>query len=220
MQEAAIVEVPFYDGVLAGVVADGEVLFALKPICEALGIDYEAQRQRVVRVTWARSRLIHTTCRNGKRYRMTCVDRATFVMWLLTLNADRLRPDARAQIHRYQRACADSMRTLTFEMVAAPPVEYVAKKLFVYFFHDVAASQIKIGSTGDVGTRVGGLESQSGRPLKVLGVVAGAGVVEERELHVKFAALRRRGEWFEAAPELLSYIREVAKPFRRAKLKR
>src|SRR5262249_6006144 len=48
---------------------------------------------------------------------------------------------------------------------------------------------------------------QTGTPLvlKLLAAVPG-GATEEAELHQRFTALRERGEWFLAAPELLAFI--------------
>lgn len=45
--------------------------------------------------------------------------------------------------------------------------------------------------------------------LKVLATITNAPAGLEQQLHEKFAALRVRGEWFRAEPELLAYIESL-----------
>jgi hypothetical protein len=54
---------------------------------------------------------------------------------------------------------------------------------------------------------------RSGNPtqLRLLAVVPGGREVEQ-ELHARFSHLRRRGEWFDRAPELLAEIERLANP--------
>ena len=39
--------IKFHDAELTGVETNGEIFIALKPICEAIGIDWERQRERL-----------------------------------------------------------------------------------------------------------------------------------------------------------------------------
>jgi hypothetical protein len=73
----------------------------------------------------------------------------------------------------------------------------------VYFIE--GAGLVKIGVATDVGARFRGLCNSCPVPLTLLGHCAGT-LDDEAEWHRRFAHLRRHGEWFEPAPELLAEI--------------
>ena len=78
---------------------------------------------------------------------------------------------------------------------------------------------IKIGVSDDVRARFRALLSASPYELIPLGYIPGDpdGVDElEERLHIRFALLRHRGEWFRAEPDLLEFIAEHAQPIRDA----
>ena len=80
----------------------------------------------------------------------------------------------------------------------------------VYFIQSGGDSgKIKIGVSRGVRSRLAALQTSSGEPLRLLATVPGDRELE-RELHRKFAAHRRSGEWFDAAPPLLSFIRTLS----------
>lgn len=64
---------------------------ALRPVCEALGLDFSSQRHRLKRKTWA-CVVIMTTQMPGddQRRDVTFLDRRTFTMWLATIDTGRL----------------------------------------------------------------------------------------------------------------------------------
>lgn len=65
---------------------------ALRPVCEALGLDFSGQQQRLQRQSWAVVCMTHThtTGADGKTYEMMLIDRRTFTMWLATIDTGRL----------------------------------------------------------------------------------------------------------------------------------
>jgi DNA-binding XRE family transcriptional regulator len=65
---------------------------------------------------------------------------------------------------------------------------------------------IKIGKTRCIKTSMRG---QTSEPLILLKVVDGYSK-EEKQLHEKFASLRKHGEWFSASEELLDYIESLS----------
>lgn len=77
----------------------------------------------------------------------------------------------------------------------------------IYFIQAEGVGHIKIGFTADedVLVRLADLQTGSPVPLRVLGTTPGA-VVEEKNLHRRFAAHRVHGEWFRPVPELLALI--------------
>lgn len=82
-------------------------------------------------------------------------------------------------------------------------------KLYVYFIRDEETGLIKIGQSKQPKTRQISLQRQVKGKLNILCTIEDDLPLELR-LHQRFASLRRRGEWFEANPELMSYIEEHA----------
>lgn len=81
----------------------------------------------------------------------------------------------------------------------------------IYFIQHTEDNYIKIGVSGDTHQRVPQLRREYGRSLKVLGVMDGNRQIEQ-ELHRRFKADRRFGEWFKPSEELLAFIAENARP--------
>jgi hypothetical protein len=76
----------------------------------------------------------------------------------------------------------------------------------VYFIR--AGDAVKIGMSGDVRTRIRTLRTMSPVPIELIGVIPGGREVEA-DLHRMWANLRLHGEWFRAAPILLSHIEDL-----------
>jgi excisionase family DNA binding protein len=76
----------------------------------------------------------------------------------------------------------------------------------VYFIQDGEGGPIKIGTTGDLYSRLDSLQTANARNLKLLGYQTG-GYGVERALHDKFDRSKIRGEWFEPSDEILEYIK-------------
>lgn len=100
--------IPFH-GTTISAAKDGDtVRVALRPVCEAMGIDYTAQYRRLERTSWAVVAMMAMTGADGKTYEMVTVDRRTFTMWLATIDTTRLKSDrARHLVEAFQREAAD-----------------------------------------------------------------------------------------------------------------
>jgi hypothetical protein len=79
----------------------------------------------------------------------------------------------------------------------------------VYFIRSASSGFIKIGKANDPIARLKTMQTGSSDRLALIGYVAGSND-KERELHRRFAALRKSGEWFEPGKELLDFINSVA----------
>lgn len=102
------IQVPFYGTQITAVQTGDGVRIALKPVCEALGLDYSGQRQRLSNQTWATAGVTPSVGADGKNRNVTTVDRRTFTMWLATISTTRLKSDAaRELLGRFQREAAD-----------------------------------------------------------------------------------------------------------------
>lgn len=72
-----------------------------------------------------------------------------------------------------------------------------------YAFYCKATDSVKLGRTTNIFKRWAHLENQGGRLLQLVAVWQATNCSKhERELHDQFAAHRRIGEWFDAAPIL------------------
>lgn len=80
----------------------------------------------------------------------------------------------------------------------------------VYFIQAVTGGLIKIGVARDPGQRLAEIQRMCPVPLRIVGSIPRVGHAGEADLHKRFAASRRHGEWFEATPELCDYIRAYA----------
>lgn len=74
------------------------------------------------------------------------------------------------------------------------------------YFIEAENGLIKIGVSDDPVGRLAQIKTMSPLPLKLLGLIPGAGDVGEAEFHRRFADDREHGEWFRPSPALTSYI--------------
>jgi hypothetical protein len=81
----------------------------------------------------------------------------------------------------------------------------------VYFIEVGPGGPIKIGTSRNVRQRLRQLQAKSAAPLSLWGTVPGGEDLEE-EYHRMWHHLRRPGEQFEPAPDLLAWIRRLLHP--------
>jgi len=91
------------------------------------------------------------------------------------------------------------------------PVKELTRRPCVYFIRSGKHGPIKIGYANFLQKRLHALRTAHHDELLVLATLAG-GEVQEKRLHNQFAHLRKRGEWFEPAEELLLFIETLRNP--------
>jgi hypothetical protein len=79
----------------------------------------------------------------------------------------------------------------------------VTERGWVYFIR--CADDVKIGWSKNVAKRMRAIQTTASAPLELLGTFRGTRD-DERELHRRFAALHKHGEWFSASDDLLSAV--------------
>ena len=121
MTELATIPVPGADAALAATLIDGKPFAALRPMCEALGIDYSNQLKKLRAKSWAVVVLSTTTGSDGKTYEMTMIDRRTMTMWLATIDENRVAESARPTIRAFQSQAADALDAYFHEGGAINP---------------------------------------------------------------------------------------------------
>lgn len=85
------------------------IFVALKPICDAIGLDWEGQRQRVRRdaVLSSVACMTQATGTDGKQYEMLCLPINKLNGWLFGVDANRVKPELKEAVIAYQRDCYD-----------------------------------------------------------------------------------------------------------------
>lgn len=86
---------------------DGQIYVALKPIVEAIGLDWVSQYKRVQRDLVLSSTMVMMTmvAEDGKLREMLCLPLDMLNGWLFGVDANRVKPELRAIVIAYQREC-------------------------------------------------------------------------------------------------------------------
>jgi hypothetical protein len=93
------------------VIENGEKRVAIKPICEALGIDYARQfsKLKTDEILSSVIGLRPTTGSDGKQYEMTTIPFKFVFGWLFTINPKNVREEAREAVTHYKLACYEAL---------------------------------------------------------------------------------------------------------------
>lgn len=85
----------------------GEHLVAMKPIVEAIGLQWEAQLKRIKRHEALRSTvsMMDMVAEDGKKRELVCLPLDMLNGWLFGVDASRVRPQIRDTLIQYQREC-------------------------------------------------------------------------------------------------------------------
>ena len=115
-----LTRIPFHDTTIY-TTADGAYV-ALRPVCEALGLDVHSQRHRLQRQSWATEVIMTSVAADGKTREMVFIDRRTFTMWLATIDTGRINDEhTRELVRTYQCEAADALDKYFNEGVAVNP---------------------------------------------------------------------------------------------------
>lgn len=101
--------VEFHGATLVTTLVDGVPHVALKPVCTAIGIDWEAQYKRINRdpVLSSTISMMEIVADDGKRRDMVALPLKHLNGWLFGVDANRVAPEVRDRLIDYQRECYD-----------------------------------------------------------------------------------------------------------------
>ena len=79
----------------------------MKPICENIGLDWVSQHKKIQRNTILNSGMVIMTipATDGKSYETTCLPIEYLNGWLFGIDVNRVKPEIRDNLLRYQREC-------------------------------------------------------------------------------------------------------------------
>lgn len=86
---------------------DGQSYLPVKPICEAIGIAFPPQNDKIKEhpVLSSVVTIIVTTGADGKNYEMVCLPVKFIYGWLFTINPGKVAPEARKKVEAYSLEC-------------------------------------------------------------------------------------------------------------------
>lgn len=102
-------------------IVDGDPFVALKPMCDAIGVDVDGQRRKLDQAEWARTELISVRDSAGRVQRMVGVHADCIPMWLATISPTRIAAEAQQLLIAYQREAAKALRDYFYRGVAVQP---------------------------------------------------------------------------------------------------
>jgi len=90
---------------------NGEKRIAIKPICEALGVDFSGQLQRIKNdeILGSVVEMISTTGADKKRYEMQTIPFKFVFGWLFRIDSRKVKEEAKEQVLKYQLECYNAL---------------------------------------------------------------------------------------------------------------
>ena len=98
-----VVKLDLTAGSVQTVSVEGEPHVVFRPAVEAIGLDYSTQLRKIRDRSWANRRDIPTVAEDGKTRLMAAVDVRTFLMWLATVNENKVADEVRDTLVAYQQ---------------------------------------------------------------------------------------------------------------------
>lgn len=88
-----------------------EQMVAIRPICEALGIDANGQKQRIERdeILSSTACMIHAVAADGKDREMYAIPFRYVFGWLFSIDISKVNEEAREFVTRYKQECYDTL---------------------------------------------------------------------------------------------------------------
>lgn len=103
------IQVPGTTAMITAAEIDGKPMVALRPMCDAIGIAYSAQLQKLKGKSWATVSMSNTVAEDGKSREMAMIDRRTMTMWLATVDENRVNEYVKPVVIAFQSEAADAL---------------------------------------------------------------------------------------------------------------
>ena len=93
------------------IIDDAEKLVPIKPICEALGIDFSVQLKKIKDDDFLSSTVVLSTTvgGDGKKREMTSLPYKYIFGWLFTINPKNVKAEAKEAVLNYRMQCYDAL---------------------------------------------------------------------------------------------------------------
>lgn len=101
------IAVPFHNTELIVVDYNNQPYTAMRPIVEGMGLAWQAQFDKLKQRFSSVIMEIMTTGKDGKQYQMLCLPLKKLFGWLMTISPNKVKPELRDTVIRYQEECDD-----------------------------------------------------------------------------------------------------------------
>lgn len=107
---AKLLPVAFHGDTLSLVEHNGEPFAAIKPICDAIGMDWKSQHRKLTSdgFRWNCGE-IAIVAADGKTRSMVCLPMRKLSGWLASISAAKVKPEIRDKLIAYQDECDDAL---------------------------------------------------------------------------------------------------------------
>jgi len=188
----AISKVPFYGSKIPVIEKNGKLMVAMKPIVEAMGLDWSGQLQIIKNdPVLSEGMAVTSIPSSGGNQETTCLPLEFLNGWLFKIPASRYTGCRRDAILKYQREC---YQALYRHFHKDQPCSDNMRKIIETITAEAARKEEKIAA----------LKTQVLRLLELIGVATSEPFVEEhRSCTCKGARPASRSEFFQILRELL-----------------
>lgn len=104
-----LIPVPFYEDTVVLVGQDDQPFVSMKAIVENMGLAWQVQHRKLVEKFSSVITEMVTTGADGKQYGMTCLPLRKLPAWLYSISPNKVKPELRETIIRYQNECDDAL---------------------------------------------------------------------------------------------------------------
>lgn len=124
-----VVTIDFYGNSIVAVLKEGVPYVAMKPICENIGLQWEAQHKRMQRspALAATMSVMDIVAEDGKLREMVCLPLDMLNGWLFGVDVNRVKPELKEKLVRYQKECYGVLFKHFFKPEHTTPVTPVAE---------------------------------------------------------------------------------------------
>lgn len=109
MQFDQLLPVTFYEDTVVLVDHNNEPYVAMKPVVENMGLNWKSQYDKLTAKFGATMVIITTVAEDGKQREMVCLPLRKFPAWLYSITPNKLAPELRVKVVRYQDECDDAL---------------------------------------------------------------------------------------------------------------
>lgn len=104
-----LIPVPFYEDTVVLVDSGNEPFVSMKPIVVNMGLSWQGQHEKLMEKFGPTVREILTVAEDGKQRGMLCLPLKKLPAWLYSISPNKVKPEIRDKIIRYQNECDDAL---------------------------------------------------------------------------------------------------------------
>lgn len=131
MRKGNVFPFDFHGDKLYIVEHNNEPYVAMKHIVEGMGLDWKSQRRRIL-TRFNEGGVKMTSPINGTPQEMIFMSVRKLPGWLMTINANKVRPEIRDKVLRYQKECDDALYDYWTKGIAINPLLKLRERLKIF----------------------------------------------------------------------------------------